>query len=405
MRSIHAKPRERLSSARRAGSPWPHRDSARPRRRGTILRRDVARTVRGLGLVQIDSVNVLVRSHYLPLYSRLGPYDPQLLDAAAYGGRRRQLFEYWGHEASLVPGRAPAPAALAHAASAQEWRRRLGWRGPVRQGARRVLSRSARGDCRARPRSASRISRPAASGRAAGGAGARARSRSSGCSGRARSPRTRGGASSASTTCPSGCCRRTSWPHRRPPPTTRSASCCASRCARWVWRPSATCATTSACRRSMPGRASPNWSRHASCCRSRSRAGARRAYVDARPGRAPPHRGTDAALALRFARLVSRPPAAPVRFPLPDRDLHAGPQAPARLLRAAVPARRSTGGTCRSQGGSRQRPAARAEHSLRTVDRARAVAEELRIELKRLAGWLGLEWGGQLGLRKRQDSQ
>jgi len=64
----------------------------------------VNRLIDRLGILQIDSVNALVRSHYLPLFSRLGHYSPDLLDQAAWSqGRRRTLFEYWGHEASLLP--------------------------------------------------------------------------------------------------------------------------------------------------------------------------------------------------------------------------------------------------------------------------------------------------------------
>jgi uncharacterized protein YcaQ len=61
------------------------------------------RLIRRLGLLQIDSVNVLVRAHYMPAFSRLGAYAAPLLDKAAYDGKRRHLFEYWGHEASLLP--------------------------------------------------------------------------------------------------------------------------------------------------------------------------------------------------------------------------------------------------------------------------------------------------------------
>lgn len=54
-----------------------------------------------LNAFQIDSVNVLVRAHYMPAFSRLGPYDMGHLDALAY--ERRELFEFWGHAACLLP--------------------------------------------------------------------------------------------------------------------------------------------------------------------------------------------------------------------------------------------------------------------------------------------------------------
>ena len=63
----------------------------------------IERTVRQLNLLQIDSVNVLVRSHYLPLFSRLGSYEHATLDDRAFGRKRRALFECWAHEASLLP--------------------------------------------------------------------------------------------------------------------------------------------------------------------------------------------------------------------------------------------------------------------------------------------------------------
>lgn len=74
---------------------------ARVRPAGLVGTRQVGRTFDRLALLQIDSVNVLARSHYLPLFSRLGPYDPAVLDRLAVR-RPRRMVEYWAHEASYV---------------------------------------------------------------------------------------------------------------------------------------------------------------------------------------------------------------------------------------------------------------------------------------------------------------
>jgi uncharacterized protein len=64
--------------------------------------RTLARTVRRTGVLQIDSVNVLARAHYMPLYSRMGPYDVDLLHRAT-GKSPRMLVEYWAHVAAYMP--------------------------------------------------------------------------------------------------------------------------------------------------------------------------------------------------------------------------------------------------------------------------------------------------------------
>ncbi len=63
----------------------------------------MAPMIRRLNLLQIDSVNVLIRSHYLPLFSRLGAYSHASLDERSFGRKKRALFECWAHEASLLP--------------------------------------------------------------------------------------------------------------------------------------------------------------------------------------------------------------------------------------------------------------------------------------------------------------
>jgi uncharacterized protein len=98
------------AQARRAAIAAQGLAAARPR--GRVDVRHLRRALDALGIVQLDSVNVFSRSHYMPLFSRLGPYPRETLDGLTVhqngqNGRTatdsRELFEYWGHEASLIP--------------------------------------------------------------------------------------------------------------------------------------------------------------------------------------------------------------------------------------------------------------------------------------------------------------
>lgn len=73
---------------------------ATPRPTGRIDRRHLRRVIDSVGLIQIDSVNVLVRSQEMPLFSRLGNHPRTLIPDATAAG---ELFEYWCHEASHLP--------------------------------------------------------------------------------------------------------------------------------------------------------------------------------------------------------------------------------------------------------------------------------------------------------------
>lgn len=74
-----------------------------PRPAGPITRAHLKRLISRIQVLQLDSVSVAVRAHYAPVFSRLGPYDRDVLDRAAWGPRSaRLLAEYWAHEAALM---------------------------------------------------------------------------------------------------------------------------------------------------------------------------------------------------------------------------------------------------------------------------------------------------------------
>lgn len=72
-----------------------------PEPTGRVDVRHFRRVMKRIGLVQLDSVNVCVRTHYMPFYARLGPYDQSALDA--WLNTSGEHIEYWAHEAAVLP--------------------------------------------------------------------------------------------------------------------------------------------------------------------------------------------------------------------------------------------------------------------------------------------------------------
>ena len=360
---------------------------AEPKPAGPIDRRHLKRVLARLGLFQIDSVSVLVRAHYMPLFSRLGPYPLDLLDDSAVG-RKRLLFEYWAHEASLLP---------VETYPLMRWRMRRAEQGSGTYGA---LARFARdkADYVERVFREIEANGPIA---ASGFDGHKGSGGWWGWSDAKHAFEWLFWAGRITTASREGFQRYYDLPERvLPKAIVEAPEPPAADAHRELLRHSARALGVAT--DSRPARLFPAVARRREGAHPRAGRGRRAAAGDGRgldaaglsaPGCAAAAQRPCArlAVALRSAGLGALAHRAAVRLPLSHRDLHAGREARARLLRAALPARRHArrrASTSRPTGkaGVLQVLSAFAEPGAPPETAAALIGE-----LRSMASWLGLE--------------
>ena len=316
---------------------------------GRVDRRHLRRVLDRINVIQVDSVNVLVRSQELPLFARLGPHPRTMLADAIDDG---ELWEYWAHVAAIVPS-SHHRLFRWRMASDDEWKASTGERARSRSSSRPSGSGSATVGRSPPPTSSSASARRAMV--ELGRRQDRARAPVPPRRGRRRAPpaRLRPRVRPHRADDPGRACST----HRRRPRTRRARSSSPSPPAAWAWRRSRTWPTTTASggRSLQAARRRARRGGRAATCRRRGLDESRHtstATPAARGGRRP-----CPAQPVRLGGVAPRPQRTPLRLPLPHRDLHAPAEAHLRLLRAAVPARRPPRRARRPQGRPRRRSA------------------------------------------------
>src|ERR1700736_3939338 len=128
----------RIEHARRLAVARQRLSGPRPK---PVTTDDIHALVQAIGCIQLDPTAIVARNHLLVLFSRLGPYDPKLVDVLLW--EKRRLYEYWAHRASIVPTEDRALHAALPPPWANRYRTTEGWMTMRARSSRLILKRLA----------------------------------------------------------------------------------------------------------------------------------------------------------------------------------------------------------------------------------------------------------------------